>query len=936
MNVPLTLFALWRRQLRDRGPGLLLALLTLATTGYLVAVPGLERAAYDRAIGDRLGDAPRTTRDLQLTYSAGRVQPMGTYGGEALDAPTSPEKPMAATAAKVMGPDVAALLAPPLFSARSVEFVVQTPQGDFFHNPGREGVVRAQAGLDKRVTWDRGQLGPSTKTVTYRDKDPYSTDESGNPVTMVRKVPVIPVALATSVADEWDAKIGDRFQLTALRHVPYESPFPFQVELAATYTPTNPTDPFWSDDARLVKSNAVVNGEGGTSSSVAFLIPPETIPALGQAMEAQPEGMPRMNPTDYARGLNYTWRYGIDPERVRKAAAAETLRTGVSRLRTGGPAWGEAKPGVVTDVVELLDAHDRAVAGTRALIAFVTIALLALGTLAAGLVAAVLAGRRAASARVLAARGGSPGQIRRLVAGEVLWWTLPAAVVAALVAWRVAGRPTAASALAAIPVLVALGTALVLATRAARTGPERSAGLTAPATRVLAELAVLAGAYFAVTTVQARGGEIVAGQVDWYAAMAPVLLALAAAAVVLRAFPLLLRGAARLASRGRAAMGFLGLARASRGGSGALLPLTGLVVAATVATFLASLSASIDQGRAAAAYQATGADLRVDAVRVDPGDLDALRAVPGVRSVVPALVSTGERVTGRAGSGVQAVTVIGVDVPAYAASLAGTPLAFSPSGAGGSVDALTGLTSEPLRPGTSLLEVRVNGDFRKLTTTRVVPALRRATTTATTVPVVMLPWAELLAGQPYLQPNTAFVTGTPEAMARIAADPPVGLAERVIDRRALAAHTAGQALPTLVRGLGIAGFALAGLFSVLALGVTLARTRPERVDALMRMRVLGLRRRRDWLLGALEVVPAACAAILAGVAIGVVLPGVMAKAIDLGPFVGGTPHPLVHTSWLGALPVAAALLLLTLLAVIVDGIRTRSRSLAAHLRGDHR
>ncbi|MFZ1579377.1 MAG: FtsX-like permease family protein, partial [Nostocoides sp.] len=203
-------------------------------------------------------------------------------------------------------------------------------------------------------------------------------------------------------------------------------------------------------------------------------------------------------------------------------------------------------------------------------------------------------------------------------------------------------------------------------------------------------------------------------------------------------------------------------------------------------------------------------------------------------------------------------------------------------------------------------------------------------------PVLLLPWERVLGGQPYLQPNTLFVTGSPAAVAAMAQDSPVALTQGVMDRREYAASVATRALPTLVRWVVLAGLLLAAAFTALALFVLLTVSRPPRIETMVRLRVLGLRRQRVWLLGALDVLPPAVAAILAGAAAGVVLPGLMHPAIDLAPITGGAAHPPLTTpAWVAAGTVLA-LVTLAGCAVIMDLWRARRTSLSTHLRAGER
>ena len=94
---------------------------------------------------------------------------------------------------------------------------------------------------------------------------------------------------------------------------------------------------------------------------------------------------------------------------------------------------------------------------------------------------------------------------------------------------------------------------------------------------------------------------------------APVLVAVPAVIVVLRAVP---GGVARAAARlgpGSGATAFLGLARAARTALTPALPAFALVLALSVAAFAGMVRDAITGGETAASWQAAGADVTIAA-----------------------------------------------------------------------------------------------------------------------------------------------------------------------------------------------------------------------------------------------------------------------------------------------------------------------------------
>ena len=161
--------------------------------------------------------------------------------------------------------------------------------------------------------------------------------------------------------------------------------------------------------------------------------------------------------------------------------------------------------------------------------------------------------------------------------------------------------------------------------------------------------------------------------VNVYTSSAPVLVAIPAVIVVLRLYPLALRGLLRACARSSRAPAFLGLARASRTALTPALPALALVLALTVAAFAGMVRDAVVNGEVAASWQTAGADATVtpsytaQSFTISPAAARAVAAVPGVThaaEVVNEFWST------PAGS---QVNVLAVDPASYAELVARTP-----------------------------------------------------------------------------------------------------------------------------------------------------------------------------------------------------------------------------------------------------------------------
>ena len=131
------------------------------------------------------------------------------------------------------------------------------------------------------------------------------------------------------------------------------------------------------------------------------------------------------------------------------------------------------------------------------------------------------------------------------------------------------------------------------------------------------------------------------GEVDPLLVSVPVLLAVAAAVLALRAYPWPLLLVSRLAARTRGSVAFLGTARAGRAAVAA--PLVVVVLAIGTAAFCAVVAAGVDASRERAAVQIVPADAVIRGERFAPDTIDELGRLPGVRAVTRVLFEDDER-----------------------------------------------------------------------------------------------------------------------------------------------------------------------------------------------------------------------------------------------------------------------------------------------------
>jgi putative ABC transport system permease protein len=573
---------------------------------------------------------------------------------------------------------------------------------------------------------------------------------------------------------------------------------------------------------------------------------------------------------------------------------------------------------------------------------------LTVGGLAVLLLAArMVAMRRLAEITVIRARGGSLWQIAVGTGRDAALLCVPAAVIAAAAAILVV--PVAGSAqgagsaggwwppLAVVTVAV-LGPALITAwqhrlPRRRTAVPRRQRART----RLVMEAALVAAAVAGIVVFRDQGTQAGSG-VNLYTSSAPILVAIPAVIVVLRLYPLVLRGLLRASARSARATSFLGLARASR--TAALtpaLPAFALVLALTVAAFAGMVRDAVIKGEVAASWQTAGADATVTPAytaqnfTISPAAARAVAAVPGVTHAAEVVT---EFWTTTAGS---EVNVLAVDPASYAELVAHTP---------GFPQVPAGLLATPGQAGAPQ-PVLVSPQAAALLGA---PGQGSGTVTLSTKQAALQPVrvrvAGVIASTPALPAGGAFVIMPLSAIKSAITPPePIGVNEMLltggsIDRARLNAVLRHElpdgdatfrsdVLSALTSGpLQHGAFALFSLAVVVAaiLGLAvmlleLALGAAEREATLARLATMGLGEgQRAWVV-ALEVLPAVIAAAVAAWACALALPGVLAPDLDLSVFTrSSVAVKLAADAASFAVPLAG----LAVLAAVALGLEIRS------------
>ncbi|MEO6397819.1 MAG: FtsX-like permease family protein [Tepidiformaceae bacterium] len=512
---------------------------------------------------------------------------------------------------------------------------------------------------------------------------------------------VLEVAMGTATARVSGLSVGDTFRLqdfvdTCVRHfqaddAPPPPPcdpattfsFGFPVVLTAIIEPVSDADHWWAVGARR-------NFEPLSQPT-----PEPAIAPMFADQTALREFAGRVFPSYRASASWYVYSNGgaLDRGNYQRARAdLDALRLEMEPLQ-----------GLVSHPLrDTLDNYSKTSSFQQKPLTILLLQITAIALFYVAIVAAMLIERQAAEIALLRSRGASMGQVLLLFAVQGLVIGIPAALAAPLLAAGATavlgltplfssvsndrllpvGVPALAFAMAAGGVLLSLVAFIVpgavVARKSAtslRRGEARPAasfiqryfidiGLTAAAVLLLFELRQRGSVF----TPSATGGL----SSDPLLLASPALLIGAAAALILRFYPLLLRAVSRLTQASSGPVVSLGLWQVVRAPAQYTQLTLLLMMAVAVGTFAASYTSTVDRSYRDRAGFETGVDLRASGSSASAltGDSIArdktLSAIPGVESASSVYRSTGQLAT--AGVGGQRFQLLAVD-PAAAAKM---------------------------------------------------------------------------------------------------------------------------------------------------------------------------------------------------------------------------------------------------------------------------
>ncbi|WP_316740006.1 FtsX-like permease family protein [Streptomyces sp. MK7] len=756
----------------------------------------------------------------------------------------------------------------------------------------------------------------------------------------------VEAAVTVETARSLHVKVG------SVVHVPAVSRPPLAVRVTGIVEPREASGAYWSAQPLLRTPNlARVPGAGDPMYYWlgALLLPPEAAPAL-LATEGKP--------------VRY-WQVAPDTGALH-ARDLEGLKASVAALESG-PGLGQVREAtdpatqVSTELDDVLAGYDRLSSGIGPLVAVAAFGSAAVAGVVLLMAGGLAADRRRAELALLRARGASLRGLSGRLLAETAVVAVPAGtagLAAALFAFPGARRLPAVLAAGAVTAVAcaALPLRAAVAHRAVRVhGPREDTVSVRPSRRrTVAELTLLVIAAGAVEALRRRGltggagasaasggaggaGSGTSG--DQLVSLAPVLVGVIAALVLVRLYPLPLRWLTRPAGRLRGAVGHLSLARAGRTSVSAVLPLLALLTALTTAAFGGSVLAGVADARDHAALLTVGADARIESIGALPDGLaGTVRRAPGVDG----LAEVSANYQARAGANLTSVTVAGVVPADYAALSRRTGLGAFPQER----------LRRPTDGGRTPLPALASPSVARTYGTRPFPLRLDDSTTVTVRITLVRDRTPAVVGTDFLIVDRAGMSreaarttallvtgGHPDADALRRA---AGKDATVQLRSAERARYVDSPLQSGAERIYTAAVAAGAGYAVLALLLALLRAAPERAALLARLRTMGLTRAQGRRLLVLESLPQALLAAAGGTLTGwatirLLSPGIDLTGIALPSSAASVGQNALRTDPLSLVLPAVAVLLLAVAVAVVQAWWTSRRGSVRELRaGDAR
>ena len=782
---------------------------------------------------------------------------------------------------------------------------------------------------------ERQPFGPQVRLLSghlpVATPVPAPAAEAGKPGAN-RPAATLQVVMTRPTAATLGLHAGSQFVLPGSQLASTGTVTPVTVVVTGIVIPVDPTSSFWGIDPGVLAAD-LQGPAGGRYWVGGVMVGPDEAAELQSYFGSRNPQLEWVFPLDVS---------SLDGQQVQPLSDALN-RIGTQTPTLSGPLEPVSSTLTASSGLSLsLKTFIATAQSVDALLWLLYVSLTVAGLAVLLLGARMVAMRRSPEITVIRARGGSLRQIGIETGRDAALLCVPAAVIGVVLAILVvpgAGSAQGAGSAGgwwppiAVTAVAVLGPAL-LAPWQHRLPRRRTAGFRRQGARIrlVIEAALVAAAATGIVVFRDQGAQAGSG-VNLYTSSAPILVAIPAVIVVLRLYPLVMRGLLRAFARTSRAPAFLGLARASRTALTPALPAFALVLALTVAAFAGMVRDAVVNGEVAASWQTVGADATVtpsyaaNRLTISPAAARAVAAVPGVTQAAEVM---NEFWTTPAGS---QVNVLAVDPASYAELVARTS---------GFPQVPAGLLATPGKAGAPqpvLVSPQAAADLGS-------GAVTLSTSQASLRPVPVRV-AGVIASTPALPGGGAFVIMPLAAIKSTIAPPePAGVNEMLltggsIDQAGLTAlvqHALPGGVTTFRSDVlsSLSGGPLQhGAFTLFSLAVVvaailglavmlleLALGAPEQEATLARLAAMGLGEgQRAWVV-ALEVLPAVIAAAVAAWACALALPPVLAPDIDLSVFTGSSVTVKLAAD---VASVVLPLIGLAVLAAVALGLQIRSK-----------
>jgi putative ABC transport system permease protein len=734
--------------------------------------------------------------------------------------------------------------------------------------------------------------------------------------------PVFPIAVTVATAHQFGLFVGERVQVAA---------YHFTVEVSGVLRPGQPQNPFWAldpiqaDPYLVVPQNAPAYWQGGALVSASEIVPLEHI----------------VGPLS----LNLRWVLPLSVSNLtagQAQALAVTLPAALGQAGSdlvadpSGPIFSATlSSGFLTLLSNFADQAD----AVTSLLSLLFVSLFAICAAVLLLAVWLLSEQRSAEFATLQARGAS----RRQLALLALRGSLPGVLVGAVIGLAVAitatpgnGSPLGwwLSGLTLLAVLAGLPLLTMRRHRAPAVAAKRRERLTrqAEARRLVIEVVLVLVAAGGLITLRDHGIASGGTVIDPYTSLAPVLVAIPVAVVLLRCYPLVARALLQLAGRRSGVTVFVGLARAVRTAVTTALPVFAMVLALALVAFAGMVRGAVVRGDVTVSWQQIGADAIVSAPgSIGPAAQRAIAAVGGVQAIAAVSLTTGVFLDGNTPFG-----VLVVDPAQYAALLSDIPgseavgAALARSSANRH-DGLVPVLATPGIPGQPSGPSAVLETGGQQVNARIIGQVTEVSALANQAggPYLVVPRAALGAAAP--APSMDLLVGSGLSHPELAA-----VVKRLIPGASVSYRSSvltGLENAPLQHGAYVAfalGSAEAALLSLLVLLLALVLGGRPRELTLARMNTMGLSAGQGRRLVILEALPQILAALVGGVACAALLAPLTGPELDLSVFTGtgtGVPIRIEPGLLAGAALGLVALAMLTLTAQTAIASRNTAEAL---------